>query len=56
LFNHKLKKMRIDSDLIYEMDRQARLWAWGQRDWSTPSFGGHLNLIPARGGQIMPTM
>ena len=34
----------------------ARLWAWGQRDWSTPSFGGHLNPIPTKVGLLMPTM
>ena len=35
---------------------QARLWACGHRDVSTPSFGCHLNPIPTRVGQIMPTI
>ena len=36
---------------------QARLWACGQGDVSTPSFGSHPNPISTRGGgQIMPTL
>ena len=35
---------------------QARLWACGRGDVSTPSFDCHLNPIPTGGGQIMPTI
>ena len=35
---------------------QARLWACGRGDMSTPSFGSHPNPISTRGGQIMPTL
>ena len=35
---------------------QARLWACGRGDVSTPSFGSHPNPISTRGGQIMPTL
>ena len=31
---------------------QARLWACGQGDMSTPSFGSHLNPISTRGGRL----
>ena len=31
--------------------KQARLWACGRGDLSTPSFGSHLNPIPYRGGE-----
>ena len=34
---------------------QARLWACGQGNLSTPSFDIHPNPISTRGGQIMPT-
>ena len=34
---------------------QARLWACGRGDVSTPSFGSHPNPISTR-GQIMPTL
>ena len=38
--------------------KQARLWACGRGDVSTPSFGSHPNPISTRGGggQIMPTL
>ena len=35
---------------------QARLWACGRGDVSTPSFASHLNPISTRGGQIMPSL
>ena len=37
---------------------QARLWACGRGDMSTPSFGSHHNPISTRGdgGQIMQTL
>ena len=31
---------------------QARLWAWGRGDMSTPSFGSHLNPISTMGGRL----
>ena len=31
---------------------QARLWAWGRGDMSTPSFGSHLNSISTMGGRL----
>ena len=38
-------------------EEQARLWAYGRGDVSTPSSGSHLNPIPTKGGgQIMPTI
>ena len=33
---------------------QARLWACGRGDVSTPSFGSHLNPISTRGGRSCP--
>ena len=34
---------------------QARLWACGRGDMSTPSFGSHLNTISTRGwGRLYP--
>ena len=33
---------------------QARLWACGRGDMSTPSFGRHLNPISTRGGRVCP--
>ena len=33
---------------------QARLWACGRGDVSTPSFGSHLNRILSRAGRLCP--
>ena len=33
---------------------QARLWACGRGDVSTPSFGSHPNPISTRGGRLCP--
>ena len=42
--------------VIVQLWSQARLWACGRGDMSTPSFGSHINPISTRGGgQIMPT-
>ena len=37
-----------------DKDKQARLWACGRGDASTPSFGSHLNPISTRGGRLCP--
>ena len=33
---------------------QARLWACGRGDVSTPSFGSPLNPISTKGGRLCP--
>ena len=34
--------------------KQARLWACGRGDVSTPSFGSHLSPISTKGGRLYP--
>ena len=35
---------------------QELLWAWGYRDWSTPSFSSHHNPISTRGADYAPPL
>ena len=42
------------SDLSKMDQTQARLWACGRGDMSTPSFGSHLNPISTGGGRFCP--
>ena len=44
--------VQIEVSISYHI--QARLWACGRGDISTPSFGSHLNPISTRGS--MPTI
>ena len=41
-------------DILMLLSTQARLWACGRGDVSTPSFGSHLNPISTRGGRLCP--
>ena len=58
----KMLKMAIFFKLIVEIKQktyisyvfQARLWACGRGDTSTPSFGIYLNPISTKGGRLCP--
>ena len=51
ILNLKLFGVLLSIDIVIS---QARLWACGRGDMSTPSFGSHLNPILTRGGRLCP--
>ena len=47
----------MDMRFLEDSFHALLLWACGRGDMSTPSLGGHLNPISARGGgEIMPPL
>ena len=56
--NNNFKQVHYDSSSAVSPFNlyitQARLWACGRGDVSTPSFGSHPNPISTRGGRLCP--
>ena len=53
---HTVKDMELFDATVspHFSSDQARLWACGCGDVSTPSFGSHFNPISTRGGRLCP--